>query len=86
MYFIPQVTGLYIVPPILLFLNSCTYIKKHVYESMHHFISGAAPLSQTDVENFYRRYQLNPDQLKLCQGKTLTLIPKISIPESFVLH
>ncbi|XP_033346249.1 4-coumarate--CoA ligase 1-like [Bombus vosnesenskii] len=67
-----KVTGLYIVPPILLFLNACTYIKKQVYESMHHFISGAAPLSQTDVENFYQKYQLSPDQLKLCQGYGLT--------------
>lgn len=75
-YFISQVTGLYIVPPILLFLNACTYIKKQVFESMHHFISGAAPLSQTDVENFYQKYQLNADQLKLCQGKILTLFLK----------
>ncbi|XP_060823756.1 uncharacterized protein LOC132911257 [Bombus pascuorum] len=67
-----KVTGLYIVPPILLFMNACTYIKKHVYDSMHHFISGAAPLSQTDIEKFYQKNQLNTDQLKVCQGYGLT--------------
>lgn len=67
-----RVTGLFIVPPILLFFNVCTFLKKQNFESMHHIISGAAPLSNTDVENFYRKYQLNNDQLKICQGFGMT--------------
>ncbi|XP_043523649.1 4-coumarate--CoA ligase 1-like [Frieseomelitta varia] len=67
-----RVTGLFIVPPILLFFNVSTFLKKQNFENMHHFITGAAPLSNTDVENFYRKYQLNNDQLKICQGFGMT--------------
>lgn len=65
-----QVTGLFLVPPILLFINSSPYIKKEFLSNMHHIISGAAPMSKTDGERFYNKFQTN--KTKIIQGYGLT--------------
>ncbi|KOC66391.1 putative 4-coumarate--CoA ligase 3 [Habropoda laboriosa] len=65
-------SGLFLVPPILLFLNASPFVKREYLESMHHFICGAAPLAQSDVERFYQKFQMDSSTLKFCQGYGLT--------------
>ena len=65
-------TGLFVVPPVLLFLNASPFIKREYLENMHHIISGAAPLSNPDVERFYGKFQIDTSKLKFCQGYGMT--------------
>lgn len=67
-----KTTGIYMVPPLLLFFNASPYVKREFLENMHHAIIGAAPLSNMDVQRFYDKFQLNNDALKFCQGYGLT--------------
>ncbi|XP_012142718.1 uncharacterized protein LOC100877401 isoform X2 [Megachile rotundata] len=67
-----RTTGLFVVPPILLFLNASPFIKREYLESIHHIISGAAPLSDPDVERFYEKFQIDSSKLKFCQGYGMT--------------
>lgn len=67
-----KVTGIYIVPPILLFLNATPHVKKEMLEKVHHTIIGAAPLSEMDVQRFYDKFDLNLDKMKFCQGYGMT--------------
>lgn len=67
-----QSTGLFVVPPILLFLNASPFIKREYLENIHHVISGAAPLSNPDVERFYEKFQIDSNKLKFCQGYGMT--------------
>lgn len=57
------------VPPILLFLTSSTLAKKHHLDYVKFVFSGAAPLSDTDVERFMEKFQT---PIKCCQGYGLT--------------
>ncbi|CAK9827347.1 4-coumarate--CoA ligase 2 [Anthophora retusa] len=65
-------SGLFLVPPILMFLNASPYVKREYLETMHHAICGAAPLAETDVERFYQKFQMDSNSLKFCQGYGLT--------------
>ncbi|XP_033332021.2 uncharacterized protein LOC117223704 [Megalopta genalis] len=67
-----KMTGLYIVPPILLFLNAAPQVKKEMLENVHHAIIGAAPLSETDVQRFYDKFGLDNEKMKFCQGYGMT--------------
>ncbi|XP_017890362.1 4-coumarate--CoA ligase 1 [Ceratina calcarata] len=67
-----QVTGMFVVPPILLFFNSSPYVKKELLSNVHHIISGAAPMSKTDAERFYNKFETDPSKLKITQGYGLT--------------
>ncbi|XP_017766805.1 PREDICTED: 4-coumarate--CoA ligase 1 isoform X1 [Eufriesea mexicana] len=67
-----KVTGLFLVPPIVMFLATSPLMKKEHFESMHHFVSGAAPLAEQDVQRFYEKFQINQEKLKFCQGYGLT--------------
>ncbi|XP_031827653.1 uncharacterized protein LOC116424844 [Nomia melanderi] len=67
-----KITGIYIVPPLLLFFNASPYVKKELLQHLHHCIIGAAPLSNMDVMRFYDKFQMNDTQLKFCQGYGMT--------------
>ncbi|XP_043256498.1 4-coumarate--CoA ligase 1 [Colletes gigas] len=67
-----KVTGLCVVPPLVLFLNATPHVKKDFFKNMHHVIIGAAPLAEADVERFYDKFQMDSDKLKFCQGYGLT--------------
>lgn len=67
-----KVTGMYIVPPLLLFFNASPHVKKQLLQYMHHAIIGAAPLSEMDVQRFYDKFEMDEDQLKFCQGYGMT--------------
>lgn len=64
-----QVTSLFLVPPILIFFNAHPLIKKQHLESMELAISGAAPLGEADVHQFYDKFETDHTKLKFCQGK-----------------
>lgn len=64
-----KVTGLVLVPPILLLLTSSNIFKKHHLKHVKFVVSGAAPLSDTDVERFLDKFQ---SPIKCCQGYGLT--------------
>ncbi|XP_076643956.1 uncharacterized protein LOC143354090 [Halictus rubicundus] len=67
-----KATGIYMVPPLLLFLNASPYVKKELLQSVHHAIIGAAPLSEMDVQRFYDKFDMNNDKFKFCQGYGMT--------------
>ena len=64
-----KVTSLILVPPIFLFLASSPLAKKDHVEHVGFILSGAAPLSNTDVERFIDKFQ---KPIKFCQGYGLT--------------
>lgn len=76
-----KVTGLFCVPPIVIFMAMSPLIKKHHLNSVHAAVSGAAPLSGTDVEKVYRKFELTPNDLKFCQGYGLTESSPVSFLE-----
>lgn len=67
-----RVTGLFLVPPVVLFFNASPHVKREYLEGMHHAISGAAPLSSSDVDKFYEKFQLDRSKTRICQGYGLT--------------
>lgn len=67
-----KVTSLFLVPPILIFFNAHPLIKKRHLESMELAISGAAPLGEADVHQFYDKFKTDHTKLKFCQGYGLT--------------
>lgn len=67
-----KVTGLFCVPPMVLFLANCKEVKRSHMETIRAAISGAAPLSESDVRSFYEKFNLDERNLKFCQGYGLT--------------
>ncbi|XP_053982458.1 uncharacterized protein LOC128878350 [Hylaeus volcanicus] len=67
-----RVTGLFLVPPLVLYCNAVPHIKKEYLESVHHAIIGAAPLSKADADRFYEKFNLTNEKLKFCQGYGMT--------------
>ncbi|XP_015428610.1 PREDICTED: 4-coumarate--CoA ligase 2-like isoform X2 [Dufourea novaeangliae] len=67
-----KMTGMYLVPPLLLFFNASPFVKKEHLENMHHAVIGAAPMAKDDFRRFYDKFQLNQDNMKFCQGYGLT--------------
>lgn len=67
--FCHQVTTLMLVPPIVLFLSTTKLTNAKHLEHVTNIVSGAAPLSKSDVEKFYKKYQVDRNEVKFCQGK-----------------
>ncbi|CAL7950498.1 unnamed protein product [Xylocopa violacea] len=67
-----KVTGLYAVPPLVLFLIASPFVKREHLESMHHIVSGAAPMSCTDADRLYDKFRMDVNKLKILQGYGLT--------------
>lgn len=67
-----KVTSLFCVPPIILFMAMSPLIKKRHLESVKVAVSGAAPLSKSDVDRLYGKFEINETDLKFCQGYGLT--------------
>ncbi|KAL7286409.1 hypothetical protein TKK_0019359 [Trichogramma kaykai] len=75
------VTELMLVPPIVLFLTSSKLVKKHFLDHVTYITSGAAPLSDTDVERFYEKFSIARDKLKFRQGYGMTESSPVSLYE-----
>lgn len=58
-----------LVPPIVLFLTASSMVKSKHIESVTSVTSGAAPLSKTDVDKFYEKFQIGPEKIIFSQGK-----------------
>lgn len=67
-----KITGIYMVPPLLLFFNASPYVKKELLQHLHHAVVGAAPLAEMDVQRFYDKFQMDDSKLKFCQGFGMT--------------
>lgn len=67
-----KTTGIYMVPPLLLFFNASPHVKRELLQNMHHAVIGAAPLSDMDVQRFYDKFDMDEDKLKFCQGYGMT--------------
>ncbi|XP_039310924.1 4-coumarate--CoA ligase 2 isoform X2 [Solenopsis invicta] len=67
-----KATVLFCVPPIVLFLNTSPLVKVQHFERLRMMMSGAAPLSKTDVDRFYEKYNIDPEVFKFHQGYGLT--------------
>lgn len=66
-----QVTALFCVPPIVLFLTASPLVKKHHFDHIHLIMSGAAPLAKTDVDRFYEKYNIDSKICEFRQGGCL---------------
>nr|XP_012229595.1 PREDICTED: 4-coumarate--CoA ligase 1-like isoform X2 [Linepithema humile] len=67
-----KATSLFLVPPIMLFLSNSPLVKKQHLEHVYTIMSGAAPLSESDIEPIYKKFNIDPNVLKCRQGYGLT--------------
>lgn len=57
-----------LVPPIVLFLSASKNVTKKHLENVTSITSGAAPLSKTDVDKFYNKFNIDPKKTQFAQG------------------
>ncbi|XP_014212779.1 4-coumarate--CoA ligase 1-like [Copidosoma floridanum] len=76
-----KVTSLSLAPPIVIFLSTHKDVSRKHLESIRTVISGAAPLSETDINRFYNKFQLDQEKVSFFQGYGLTETSPVSLFE-----
>ncbi|KAG7188841.1 hypothetical protein KM043_008447 [Ampulex compressa] len=76
-----EISGLYCVPPIVLFLSATPLAKKKHLDSMNVIFSGAAPLSEGDVMKVYEKFGIDKSALQFRQGYGLTECSPVAFTE-----
>lgn len=77
-----DVTTLILVPPMVMFLSAAPHIKKEHLTNVNAVVSGAAPLSGTDVEKFYDKFGFDRRKVQFCQGYGLTESSPVALFEN----
>ncbi|XP_058794355.1 uncharacterized protein LOC131666038 isoform X2 [Phymastichus coffea] len=77
-----KVTSLVLVPPMVMFLSITKLTQSKYLDNVSNIISGAAPLSETDVEKFYNKYKVDRNKVKFCQGYGLTECSPVALFET----
>ncbi|XP_015127346.1 4-coumarate--CoA ligase 1 [Diachasma alloeum] len=67
-----QCTFLFCVPSILLFIAASPMIKREHFKSLRGIISGAAPISESDIERVYNQFGIDHQTVPFLQGYGLT--------------
>ncbi|XP_016841715.1 4-coumarate--CoA ligase 1 [Nasonia vitripennis] len=67
-----KVSVLMLVPPIVLFLSASKHVTRKHLENVTSITSGAAPLSKTDVDKFYDKFNVDRSKTQFAQGYGLT--------------
>ncbi|XP_029176729.1 4-coumarate--CoA ligase 1-like [Nylanderia fulva] len=77
-----KATGLFCVPPIILFLSASPLVKMHHLEHLHSIISGAAPLAKTDVDKLFNKFNIDSTNIRFRQGYGLTETSSVAFVEN----
>ncbi|KAJ8687292.1 hypothetical protein QAD02_023086 [Eretmocerus hayati] len=76
-----KVDVLMLVPPMVIFLTNSKLAKKKHIENVSSVVSGAAPLSKSDVDKFYDKFGVDRQKLRFCQGYGLTECSPVALFE-----
>lgn len=69
------------VPSLVLFLSSSPLVKMQHLEHIHTIVSGAAPLTETDVDKLFNKFNIDHSKLKFRQGYGLTECSAVAFVE-----